>query len=71
MDPVTIIFAVGLLVASYALTSLTARKPPNAKPAALEDFDFPQIDDGRREGDAQRFEVRDLVHHGGHVQQRL
>ena len=46
MDPVTIIFAVGLLVASYALTSLTARKPPNAKPAALEDFDFPQIDEG-------------------------
>lgn len=46
MDPVSLIWAVGLLVASYAITSLTARRPPNAKPVALTDFEFPQAAEG-------------------------
>ncbi len=46
MDPVSIVFAVALLVASYAITALNAKTPPNAKPAALEDFDFPQGEEG-------------------------
>ncbi len=38
-------WALVTLVASYALTALTI-KTPKVKPAALEDFDVPQIDEG-------------------------
>lgn len=40
------IFALVLLVASYVITTLTAPKPVQPKPAAFEDFDFPQVDEG-------------------------
>lgn len=46
MDPWSLVFAVVLLVASYAITASTARKPENAKPAVLGDFDFPQSEEG-------------------------
>lgn len=46
MDPVTIFFGVSLLVASYAITALTARRPPNAKPAAVTDFEIAQAEEG-------------------------
>lgn len=40
-----LIWAVVLLVASYAITALTMRQQ-NLSPAGLEDFDFPQFEDG-------------------------
>ncbi len=40
-----ILIALVLMVASYVLTSLTM-KTQNAKPAALEDWDFPQSEEG-------------------------
>lgn len=40
-----IIISLVLLVASYLITSLTM-KQQNAKPAILEDWDFPQSDEG-------------------------
>lgn len=40
------VWAIGMLVASYAITALLMPKPEKPKPAALEDFDFPQVDDG-------------------------
>jgi hypothetical protein len=46
VDPVSIIYAVAMLVASYAITALTTRRPPDAKPAQLQDFDFPQHEEG-------------------------
>jgi hypothetical protein len=46
MDPVSIVYAIAMLVASYAITALTARRPPDAKPAALTDFEFPQFEEG-------------------------
>ena len=38
-------WALVLMVASYAIQSLTMKRQ-NQKPAALEDFDFPQADEG-------------------------
>jgi hypothetical protein len=38
-------FQIFMLVMSYAITSATQPKPKNAKPAALTDFEFPQIDE--------------------------
>ncbi|WEK03265.1 MAG: hypothetical protein P0Y65_13800 [Candidatus Devosia phytovorans] len=46
MDPITLIFALGALIASYMITAMFMPKPETPKPSALEDFDFPQIDDG-------------------------
>lgn len=46
MDPISLVWGVGLLLASYALTALTARRPPNAKPAQLAEFDFAQSAEG-------------------------
>lgn len=46
MDPFTLIFAVGALLASYAIQSLLMTAPEKPKPAMLEDFDFPQIEEG-------------------------
>lgn len=40
------VWALALLVISYAITALTAKKPPNAKPAQLSEFQFPQHDEG-------------------------
>ncbi len=40
------IFAIGLLIASYAIQALTTPKTDPQKPAALEDFDFPQFEEG-------------------------
>jgi hypothetical protein len=46
MDPLTIVFAIAMLVASYAITASSAKSPPDAKPAALQDFEFPQAEEG-------------------------
>lgn len=40
------IIAIVLLIASYAISALTARRPPDAKPAAITDFQFPQSAEG-------------------------
>ena len=42
------VFAIALLVISYAITALTAKKPTdnNAKPARISDFSFPIHDEG-------------------------
>ena len=40
------IFAIGMLVASYAIQVIMMPKPERPKPASLSDFDFPQIDEG-------------------------
>lgn len=39
-------WAIGLLVASYAIQVMLQPKPEKPKPAALEDFEFPQVDEG-------------------------
>lgn len=41
-----LIAAIVLLVISAVITMATAPKPAKPKPAALEDFDFPQVDEG-------------------------
>jgi len=46
MEPISFLYAIAMLVASYAITALTTRSPPDSKPAALTDFDFPQIEEG-------------------------
>lgn len=46
MDPFTLIFAIGMLIASYMITAMITPKPETPKPASLTDFDFPQIDEG-------------------------
>lgn len=40
------IWAVGMLVASYFIQTLIAPKPETPKPATLEDFDLPQVEEG-------------------------
>ncbi len=35
-----------IMVASYALSAMLAEKPPTPKPAALEDVNFPQFEEG-------------------------
>ena len=40
------IFAIALMVASYAIQSLITPKPQKPAPAALDDFDFPQVEEG-------------------------
>ena len=49
MDPVSLVYAIALLVISIAITALTARRPPDAKPASITDFDFPQSAEGTPE----------------------
>ena len=51
MDPFTfaiiqIVIAVVLLAASYAITASMSRRQPAKKPATVEEFDFPQADEG-------------------------
>jgi hypothetical protein len=40
------LWAIGMLIASYFITALLMPKPESPKPSTLEDFDFPQIDEG-------------------------
>lgn len=40
------IWAIAMLVASFAIQALIQPKPEMPKPASLEDFDFPQVDEG-------------------------
>lgn len=40
------LWAIGMLIASYAIQVLLTPKPEKPKPAALEEFDFPQVDEG-------------------------
>jgi hypothetical protein len=51
MDPFTfaiinLVVAVILLAASYAITASMARRQPAKKPAAFDEFDFPQDAEG-------------------------
>ncbi len=50
MDPVSIIvqlvIAFVLMAISYAITASMARRPPAKKPASMEDFEFPQAEEG-------------------------
>lgn len=41
------IFQLALLVVSYFVSAALAPKPPQPKPAALEDFDIPLAEEGR------------------------
>lgn len=40
------LFAIGMLIASYMIQALITPKPEKPKPAALEEFEFPQVDEG-------------------------
>lgn len=40
------IFALVMLIASYAITALTAKRQPDQKPALITDFQFPQSAEG-------------------------
>lgn len=44
--PVYLIIAIVLLVASFAITALMAKKPVSQKPAVITDFEFPQAAEG-------------------------
>lgn len=50
MDPISILvqlaIALVLMAVSYAITASMTKRQPAQKPAALEDFDFPQMDEG-------------------------
>lgn len=49
MDPFTLLFALGALLASAFLSAAMAPKPEIPKPAAFEDFDFPRVEEGTPE----------------------
>lgn len=47
MDPFTqLLVALTLMIVSYAITAAMVKTPEPQKPAALEDFKFPQADEG-------------------------
>jgi hypothetical protein len=50
MDPVSILvqlaIALVLMTASYAITASMTKRQPAQKPASIEDFDFPRLDEG-------------------------
>ncbi len=51
MDPFTfalvqLVVAFIMLAVSYAITASMTRRQPAKKPAALEEFDFPQMEEG-------------------------
>jgi hypothetical protein len=46
MDPFTLVFAISLIVIGGAIAALTQPKPSKPSPAALDDFQFPQPDEG-------------------------
>lgn len=41
-----LLWALGMLIASFAITALITPKPEKPKPAALDDFEFPQVEEG-------------------------
>lgn len=43
------VWAIGFMVAGFAIQALLAPKAETPKPAALEDFDFPQVEEGTPE----------------------
>lgn len=40
------LFALAIMVAGYTINALLAPKPTSPKPAAFEDFEFPQMEEG-------------------------
>lgn len=40
------VWAIAMLITSAVISAVTQPKPQKPKPAALEDFDFPQIEEG-------------------------
>ncbi len=40
------IFAIGLMILSYAISALLVKRQPPMKPAAFEDFQFAQVEEG-------------------------
>jgi hypothetical protein len=40
------LWAIGLLIASWLLQAIITPKPTKPKPAAFDEFDFPQVEDG-------------------------
>lgn len=40
------VWAIAMLITSAVISAITQPKPQKPKPAALEDFDFPQIEEG-------------------------
>jgi hypothetical protein len=46
MDPYTICWWIAAMIISAVISSATAPRPQDAKPAALTDFDFPQFEEG-------------------------
>jgi hypothetical protein len=40
------LWAIALLVASFAIQALITPKPEKPKPAGMDEFDFPQTDEG-------------------------
>jgi hypothetical protein len=44
--PFQLLFAIGMLIASALLSAMLQPKPTKPKPASMEDFDFPQVDEG-------------------------
>ena len=45
----TFLWAIALLVASYAVQTILAPKAVKPRPASLEEFDFPQFEEGTPE----------------------
>ena len=43
---INFLWAIGMLIASYAIQAVLAPKPVKPKPAAFDEFDFPQVDEG-------------------------
>jgi hypothetical protein len=41
-----LVFALVMMVASYAITSLTAVRPQGTKPEVVKSLDFPQFEEG-------------------------
>jgi hypothetical protein len=39
-------WAIGMMIASYLISAATMPKPQDAPPAAFDDIDFPQADEG-------------------------
>lgn len=43
------VWAIAMLITSAVISAITQPKPQKPKPAALEDFDYPQIEEGAPE----------------------
>lgn len=43
---VNFLWAIGTLIASYVISAMIVPKAEIPKPASLEDFDFPQVEEG-------------------------